>query len=692
LDCPICDQGGECELQDLALGYGRSVSRFTEKKRVVQDKNIGPLISTDMTRCIHCTRCVRFLEEIAGYKELGGTGRGENVEIGTYVERAIESEMSGNVIDVCPVGALTSKPFRFAARAWELTQHPTVAPHDSVGSNLFLHTRRGEALRVVPRENEAVNEVWLSDRDRFSYQGINSSERLQTPMVKVDGVWKEVEWETALQTVADRLRGVIETHGPEQLGMLVSPTATLEEMYLAGKLAEGLGCSNVDHRLRQVDFSDQDRAPRFPWLGQSIEDLERVDAALLIGSNVRKDLPIVGHRLRKASLAGAKLMFINPVDYQFRFKVAAKAIVQPSRMVAELAAVAAAVLAAKGVQAPADLKALVDSAQPGETHQAMAQALTDGERATVLLGNGANAHPAFSALRALAALIAEHSEAVLGYLPEAADSAGGWLAGALPHRQADGTPREAVGLHARAMIEQPRKGYLLFGVEPEYDCFDGCLARRAMDEAEFVVALTSFTSEALQSYADVLLPLGVFTETSGTYINLEGRWQGFAGASRPVGDARPGWKILRVLGNLCGCGGFDYMSSEQVRDDVRNRVGRGTRNNRLQPGAVAGTTPGDLERVGDVPIYAFDPLVRRATALQHTDDGADAVVRICLAQAEQLGIADAERVTVRQGECSATLPLVIDERVARGCAWIPAARPSSVTLGGAFGTVKLQKA
>jgi len=692
LDCPICDQGGECELQDLALGYGRSVSRFTEKKRVVKDKNIGPLISTDMTRCIHCTRCVRFLEEIAGYKELGGTGRGENVEIGTYVERAIESEMSGNVIDVCPVGALTSKPFRFAARAWELTQHPTVAPHDSVGSNLFLHTRRGEALRVVPRENEAINEVWLSDRDRFGYQGINSAERLQTPMVKVDGAWTEVDWETALQTVADRLRGIAQSHGPEQLGMLVSPIATLEEMYLAGRLAEGLGCSNIDHRLRQVDFSDQDRAPRFPWLGQNIEDLERVDVALLIGSNVRKDLPIVGHRLRKASLAGAKLMFINPVDYEFRFQVAAKAIVRPSRMVAELAAVAAAVLAAKDVQAPAELKALVDNVQPGETHQAMAQALTDGKRATVLLGNGANAHPAFSTLRALAALIAEHSDAVFGYLPEAAGSAGGWLAGALPHRQADGKPREVAGLHARAMIEQPRKGYLLFGAEPEYDCFDGCAARQAMDDSEFVVAVTSFTSEALRGYADVLLPLGVFSETSGTYVNLEGRWQSFAGASRPVGDARPGWKILRVLGNLCRCDGFDYMSSEQVRDEVRNRVGRGTRNNQLEPGAVAGPASEGLERVGDVPIYAFDPLVRRAGALQHTDDGADAVVRICLAQAEQSGIADAERVTVRQGKCTATLPLVIDERVAPGCAWIPAARPSSVTLGTAFGTVELQKA
>ncbi|MGA7801529.1 MAG: NADH-quinone oxidoreductase subunit NuoG, partial [Gammaproteobacteria bacterium] len=356
LDCPICDQGGECELQDLALGYGRGVSRFTEKKRVVKDKDIGPLIATDMTRCIHCTRCVRFLEEIAGHKELGGTGRGENVEIGTYVERAIESEMSGNVIDVCPVGALTSKPFRFAARAWELTRHASVSPHDSVGSNLFVHALRGELLRVVPRDNEAINEVWLSDRDRFGYQGVNSADRLQAPMIKTDGAWKEVDWETALQAAADGVRHIADAHGPDQLGMLVSPTATVEEMYLAGRLAEGLGCRNIDHRLRQADFSDQERAPLFPWLGQSIEDLEQVDAALLIGSNVRKDLPIVGHRLRKASLGGAKLMFINPVDYQFRFNVAAKAIVSPSRMVGELAAVAAALLASKGAEAPAPLQ------------------------------------------------------------------------------------------------------------------------------------------------------------------------------------------------------------------------------------------------------------------------------------------------------------------------------------------------
>ena len=689
LDCPICDQGGECELQDLALGYGRSVSRFSEKKRVVKDKDIGPLIATDMTRCIHCTRCVRFLDEIAGYKELGGTGRGEGMEIGTYVERAIESEMSGNVIDLCPVGALTSKPFRFRARAWEMTQHATVSPHDAVGSNLFVHTRRGEALRVVPRDNEQVNEVWLSDRDRFSYQGIHSEDRLQTPMVKVNGTWQETDWENALQAVADGLRRITAGHGAEQLGVLAAPGATAEELYLISRLAGALGCANVDHRLRQVDFTDDERAPLFPWLGQSIEDLEQVDAALLVGSNVRKEQPIAAHRLRKAALNGARLMFVNPVDYDFRFPVAARAIAGPAQMVDELAAVAAAALAAKGASVPAALAEVIGKANPQENHQAMAQALAGGERATVLLGDSAFAHPAFSTLRALAGVIAEHTGAVLGHL---SGSAGGWLAGALPHRAAGGQARDKAGLDARAMLAQPRKGYMLFGVEPEYDCADPCGARRALDGAEFTAVFTPFATEAMKAYAHVLLPVGTFAETSGTLVNFEGRWQSFGGAARPVGESRPGWKVLRVLGNLLELAGFDYLSSEQVRDELRNRV-EAKADNRMAAGPVAGAVPAaQLQRIGDVPIYACDALVRRAPALQATDDGADAAARLCAAEAEARGVAEADTVAVRQGECQATLAVVIDERVPRGCVWIAAARPASTTLGPAFGPVELSRA
>jgi NADH-quinone oxidoreductase subunit G len=367
LDCPICDQGGECELQDVALEYGRGVSRFSEKKRVVKDKNFGPLIASDMTRCIHCTRCVRFLQHVAGFKEMGGMGRGENVEIGTYIEHNIESELSGNIIDVCPVGALTSKPFRFTARAWEMEQTRSVASHDCIGSNLFLHTRRGKLMRAAPRENEPINEVWLSDRDRFSYQGVNSGDRLEQPMVKRADGWHAAEWEEALHIVAQALRERVENQGPDQLGVLVSPSATLEEQVLLNRLAEGLGVSNIDHRLRQSDFSGQQEQPLFPYLGQSIEALECVNAALVVGANPRKDQPIIGHRLRKAAKAGARVMFVNSVDYGYTFQAAHKAIVTPSRMPQTLAGVAAALLQSKKARAPQNLQSIIDQTLPDAT-------------------------------------------------------------------------------------------------------------------------------------------------------------------------------------------------------------------------------------------------------------------------------------------------------------------------------------
>ena len=467
LDCPICDQGGECELQDLALGYGSGISRFTEKKRVVQDKFIGSLIATDMTRCIHCTRCIRMLREVAGKQELGATGRGENMEIGTYIEKSLESELSGNVIDVCPVGALTSKPFRFKARAWELDQHASIAPHDCIGSNLLVHTRRGKVMRVVPRENEAINEVWLSDRDRFSYEGLYADDRLETPMLKVDGHWQAVDWETGLQAAADGIRAVIDAHGAEQMGVLVAPTATLEEMSLLQTLARGLGINNIDHRLRQVDFTDQQQAPLCPTLGQSLEALEAVDAALLIGSNTRKDQPIAGHRLRKAALNGAQVMFVNPVDYEFLFDVHAKAVVPPSQIAQVLAGIAACFADAASQSADA-VKSMIAAASVDDTQRAMAAALKAADKATVLVGSIAIAHPQYSMIKALAAVIARASGASFGILGEA-NSVAGWLAGVLPHRGPAGSALSSEGMTAQAMLESPRKGYLLFGVEPEYD-------------------------------------------------------------------------------------------------------------------------------------------------------------------------------------------------------------------------------
>ena len=686
LDCPICDQGGECELQDLSMGYGAGISQFVERKRVVKEKDIGPLVATDMTRCIHCTRCVRFGEEIAGLRELGATGRGENMEIGTYVAHSMVSELAGNVIDLCPVGALTAKPSRYSGRSWEFVQHAAVAPHDSVGSNIFIHTQRGQVKRVVPRENEQVNETWISDRDRFSYEGIYSDDRLAKPLL--GGV--ETEWEAALEAAAKGLKDVIARHGAESVGFLVSPTATVEELYLAQKLARGLGVANIDHRLRQADFSDQGAAPVFPWLGQALEDLEKVKAALLIGSNPRMEQPLVGHRLRKAALAGGQILFVNPRDFDFRFPVAAKVIADPAGMVAALAGVAQAVAELKGQALPASLAGLVAGA-PGEAERAIAAHLANNAPATVLLGNLAVSHPAFASLRALAGFVAQASGARLGYLPEAANSAGGWLAGATPHRLAGGKPAPQAGLDARAMVEAPRKAYVLVGVEPELDCWNGAAALNAVQGAEFVVALSPYASAASKRYARVLLPVATFAETSGTYVNAEGRWQSFQGAAKPFGDARPAWKVLRVLGNLCGVAGFEYVSSEEVLAEVQGACGEVKPDNTVDFGQPL--TPfraNGLLRVADVPIYATDPLVRRARSLQASPLARPAEVRLHPDVARDLGVAGREQVQVRQNGAAVDLPLVLDDSVPRGCAWIPAGLAASVALGPAVGPVAIQ--
>jgi len=690
LDCPICDQGGECELQDIAMGYGEDVSRYNEAKRVVKDKNIGPLISTDMTRCIHCTRCVRFGEEIAGVRELGATGRGEFMEIGTYIEKALTSEMSGNVIDVCPVGALNAKPSRFAARAWEMIQHPLIAPHDSVGSHIYLHTLRGRAIRMVPRECEFINETWISDRDRFSYQGLYSEDRLLKPTVWRGGVWQETDWENALQSVAQALRGF----APEDVGVLVSPNATLEEMYLLQRITRGIGSNNIDHRVRQSDFSDQDRAPLFPWLGQNIEDLERLDAALLIGSNVRKEQPIAAHRLRKAALKGARIMAINPRDFEFHFPLAEHVVRDPIGVVHALAGVAKAVLRNTSAETPEPLHEVLAGIEPDEGARAIARSLSQSGQNSVLLGNVAVAHPNFAVLRALAFVIAQHTGARFGYLPEAANTAGAWLAGVAPHRLPAGRSLRRPGMHARDLLEQPRKAYLLFGVEPEFDCDDPARARAAMDQAEFVAVFSPFASEAQRDYADVLLPITCFAETAGTFVNLEGRWQSWRQACTAPGATRPGWKVLRVLGNALGLEGFNYTSAEQVREDLWSCFSADVRfdNGVALEETLAMPAAQGLMRAAATPIYALDALVRRAEALQMTPDVRPAACYLNPRQANKLGLEGAEHVRVRQNGNGIILPLVLDDGVPADCAWIASGNEGVRQLGPAFGAIEIQSA
>ncbi|HUP95705.1 MAG TPA: NADH-quinone oxidoreductase subunit NuoG [Burkholderiales bacterium] len=687
LDCPICDQGGECQLQDLAVGYGASGSRYDEDKRVVVNKNLGPLISTDMTRCIHCTRCVRFGQEIAGVMELGMIGRGEHAEIITFVGKTVDSEISGNVIDLCPVGALTSKPFRYSARAWELTRRTSISPHDGLGSNLLVQVKQNRVMRVLPRENEAINECWLSDRDRFSYEGLNSEERLARPMLKRGGVWQPMEWQVALDFVAAKLKKIAEQHGPAAVGALALPQQTLEELYLLQKLVRGLGSGNVDFRLRQTDFSHDGKRGGVPWLGMSIAELPQLDRVLVIGSTLRKEHPLIAHRLRQATKKGLELSIVNPVDDDLLMRVAHKAIVAPSAMTQALAEIIKAVAGSKGAAIPESIRGALEDVQISDTARRVAESLASASNAGIFLGNLAQHHPSAAALHALAQALADLTGARLGFLGEAANSVGGYIAGAVPL----GAP---AGKNAREMVRDPLKAYLLLGVEPDLDTHDPVRAIAALRQAELVVAMSAFEHGALD-YAHVILPIGPFTETAGTFISMEGRVQSFAGCVQPIGEARPAWKVLRVLGNLLGLAGFDYDSADEVKRDALGTAEVSTKlGNRIEATAldVIGAPPAEmLERIGEVPIYSADPLVRRAPSLQMTREAAPPVAGVSGVLYERLGLRAGDALRVRQDGGEAVVPVAIDERLPHGCIRLAAARPETAQLGEMFGSVTVER-
>ena len=614
LDCPICDQGGECELQDLALGYGRDVSRYNERKRVVSDKDLGPLVSTDMTRCIHCTRCVRFSQEIQGLQELGTIGRAEDMKISMYIDQSVDHELSANIIDLCPVGALNNKPYRYSARAWEMEQRQTVSPHDCVGSNMYAHVLRGTIKRVVPCENEEINETWLSDRDRFGYEGIYSSDRLLIPRVKKAGVWKDLGWQDALKILAEKLQRT----NAEKIGILSSPGATIEENYLLARLADHLGTANIDHRIRQRDFSDQDDRPVFPYLGSSIAALEANGAILVVGSNLRKEAPIIAHRVRKAALAGSKVSFVNNEAYEYHFNIEHH--VHDGGLVEQLAGVAVAAAGRKKL--PISVQALLQDVTPSEAQKSIASSLAAAEQAQILLGLIAGRHQASSTLWALASVIGNMTGASVGTLSEGANSAGACMAGVLPHRASGGKARKSSGLHAGNMLDQSLDAMLLFAVEPDRDICstDEVLAKFAGQK--FVAALSSYDSKALQDTADLLLPIGTFAESAGTYVNCEGRWQSFDGIAYPPGQARPAWKVLRVLGNLLNAADFDYQTSEDIRDKLAAMLGdMQPDNNYVSKKSIVKINGADdpAARI-DIPIYRTDAVVRRATALQLTPE------------------------------------------------------------------------
>jgi NADH-quinone oxidoreductase subunit G len=600
LDCPICDQGGECQLQDLAVGYGGSSSRFEEEKRVVAHKDIGPLISMEeMSRCIHCTRCVRFGQEMAGVMELGMSNRGEHAEIETFVGQSVDSELSGNMIDICPVGALTSKPFRYSARTWELSRRKSVSPHDSTGANLIVQVKNNQVLRVVPLENEAINECWIADRDRFSYEALNSAERLTSPMLKQGGQWREVDWQTALEYVANGLKQIKTDHGAASIGALVSPHSTLEELSLAAALMRGLGSDNVDHRLRHAEFG---KAEGVRWLGSSIESLSQLQRVLVVGSNLRKDHPLFALRIRQAVRHGAA---VSTITSKALFKAAdawampvANAVVtDASSWVQALADVAAAIAAAKGVTAPA-------AGQANATAQAIAKSLLGGERKAVLLGNAAAHHANASSLLALANWIAAQTGAVVGYLTEAANTVGAQWARAQP---------QAAGLNAAQMLSGGLKAAVLLNTEPEFDSAAGKRAGQALAQAEMVVTLSPF--KANMDFSDVLLPIAPFTETSGSFVNAQGQVQSFYAVVKPLGETRPAWKVLRVLGNLLELPGFEFDTSQDVLAQAKTIAL--SLNNATQSAIrldAAKTEPVVAS------IYQLDGLVRRAPSLQLTAD------------------------------------------------------------------------
>ena len=598
LDCPICDQGGECQLQDLAVGYGGSTSRYEEEKRVVFHKDAGPLISMEeMSRCIHCTRCVRFGQEVAGIMELGMSHRGEHAEIETFVGQSVDSELSGNMIDICPVGALTSKPFRYSARTWELGRRKSISPHDATGANLVVQVKNNKVLRVVPLENEEVNECWISDRDRFSYEALDSQDRLTAPMIKQGGEWKTVDWQTALEYVANGLQGVKSQYGAEFIGTLASPHSTTEELYLAAALMRGLGSQNIDARLRASDFHHDNTAR---WLGTAIASLSTLQRALVIGSNVRKDQPLLALRLRHAVRHGAKLHAINEAAFDWAMPVATQMVTDSANWVQALADVAAAVAQLTGAAAP------VSGNANNLQAQAIAKSLHSGDRKAILLGNAAAHHTKASSLLALANWIGAQTGATVGYLGEAANTVGAQVVGAVPSHG---------GQNAAQMARGGLKAALLLHTEPHADMAHGAAAVQALEKAEMVVTLSSFKTN--MSFSDVLLPVAPFTETAGTCINTEGRAQSFHGVVKPLGETRPAWKVLRVLGSMLHVPGFEFETIEEVRAkaipaNIASRLSNAC-------DVAIDLTPA-TEKPEVASIYQLDSLVRRAPSLQLTAD------------------------------------------------------------------------
>jgi|TARA_B100001167_G_scaffold133484_1_gene84128 NADH-quinone oxidoreductase subunit G len=693
LDCPICDQGGECPLQDQAIGFGGSSSVFKEVKRSVDNVDLGPLITTEMTRCIHCTRCVRFGEEVAGVMELGAIGRGEDMKISTFLGTSMDSEVSGNVIDLCPVGALTSKPYRFTARTWELNGHKGISPHDCLGSNLEIQEIGGVVKRVLPRDNEAVNECWLSDRDRYSYESVNCNDRLTMPLVRRGENYQEIEWAEALDLVSSELGQIKETWSGEQIGAMVSPTSSLEEFFLLQKILRALGSSNVDHRLRQQDFRDDLAAPVCPGTEMPISKFQELDGVLIVGSNIRKELPLISLRLRRLAQQGGEIAVLNPMSFNHNFTTAQEVIVKPSMMAIVFASIARKVATATGKAdlLPRRLVELATRHEFGTDVDAIADCLTgDDSDVLILLGQIAMNHPDASMLRQIASWMGENCGIRIALLPDA-NGVAGWVAGCVPHRLPGGRSNASPGLNSKKMIDERLKAYVLYGVEVSNDYADPVALDTALNEAEFVVSFSTFRS-AVPMQADVVFPLAAFTEIDAGYINCEGVTQFASAAVKPMGQSRPGWKILRVLGNFLKLDGFDQVTSkdiitelEEVYDlsepiSVRYKPDLQAINHVFaQPAELKNGK--QLDRIIDVPVYSVDPTVRRATALQSTKDADTVALLACVEELEEMGFKPGGRLAVHSKAGKVMLPVQPDDRVPRGAVYVPTGLSETSVLG-----------
>ncbi|MBU3628354.1 NADH-quinone oxidoreductase subunit NuoG [Polynucleobacter sp. AP-Reno-20A-A9] len=676
LDCPICDQGGECQLQDLAVGYGKSNSRYDEEKRVVFHKNVGPLISMqEMTRCIHCTRCVRFGQEVAGVMELGMVNRGEHSEITTFVGQTVDSELSGNMIDLCPVGALTSKPFRYAARTWELGRKRSVSPHDSLGANTTVQTKANKVMRVVALENEAINECWISDRDRFSYEGLNSSDRVTTPMVKQGGQWLETDWQSALDYVTHSLKTISAESGPESIGALAHPISSTEELHLLQKMVRGLGSKQVETRLRQTDVK---AAAAAPWLGMPITKINELDRVLVVGSFLRKDQPILAARIRTASKRALQVLRIDAGGDDWLIPSSGIS-AAPSAWLNALSEVALAVAKAKSVSAPAGTANLAVS----PAAQKIADSLLSGESTAVLLGSAAIAHHHASDLHVISQFIAEQTGATLGFLPLGGNAVGASLV-------------NANGVGVESVLSGERRAVILMNIEPDSDLPNPTTARAALAKANTVIALSAYKSSDLLEVADVILPISAFSETVSSFVNLEGRVQTVQPSVKPLGDSRPAWRVLRVLGGLLGLDGFLFNAPEEVLGEALDDGYCNRLNNKALSSSVANGNLAPfngLERLADVNIYAGDQIVRRSSALQLTRDAKRGnQVGLNKNTFAELGLKEGDAVRVTQGNQSVDMPAILEANLALGAVRISAGTMASAKLGSMFGPVTISKA